>query len=1024
MGSIYINVKNATGTIMGRLDVGDADINTIYSLADVREPDKKQTDYVQTFTIPGTKNNNVIFQNIFENGFDMYQYNPTIKLDAQVILNGNQYFSGALQLNKIHKLDNKYISGYDITIYGSVGSFFVDIDKYKVSDLVDLSDFKHTYNIANIKGSWDSFIWQNGAKIPFQFGNGYVYPMEFRGQTDAANWTTEHFKPAIYVKTIFDRILKSQGYTYNSRFLNSSIFQKLILPYCGEETIALSQEAIQKASVLATMNRPTAYTDDDRIAIKNASSVTNRAYPDIPVRFPNETVAPANDLGGCYDPSTGIITVPKNGKFKISTTVYTNMAFTNYGDGTPRPKNIKLVGGPMEATIKLVNITTGVVLNSKAYQYTSPIINGNNPWPWGLYPVDSLPIGNIFTDWKAMEVPYEGLLKKGDKIQVRIDWTATKSNYSYKTRQAVTVGGIIVGTKDYWTTMDLYIRANKQYYPYGTANNTAFDPNDTTRLAMALVDTTVADGDEMDINAFVPNMKALDFIKDINKMFNLYWKQVGDNEFVIEPRDDFYKTLGTIEDWTYKQDSTKEITIEPLYDLQYKQYKYTYADDNDFYNEDYKNLYRDAYGTKNIMVESDFVDGELETKVSFSPTPTTKHLSTDRVLPSYVKKSGSTMVYSKPKQRILFYGGLQPTGSEWTLYSKFESTTYKMKTYPHAGHFDNPTNPVNDLNWGVSKIYYDQWKTIIDNNLFNKYWKSQMEEMTDPNGHLLTVEMILSDVDMINFDIRKSIQFEDVYYRINKLTHNPLNNKAIVELIKSKDYSTFSPSTITAGTNAGVTIGGVISPNKGTYVDFGYNSTPVVGKTAYSARYNVPYVTAASAGFMTPLSSFTSFSPGFPTYGGTDNILATRGKSWGDQAPASNFYSTKNNNVDGNFYSPQAAQEVMGRDNNISPEATSVKVQGDNNRVSALASNISIVGDGNTIMGGVKNVTIVGNNIVASKSNVSYLHGTVIDEDGFRKDVKIVKSPTNAVGIKSNILRGGKNSVISTRIINGGQDRV
>lgn len=1020
---------------MGRLDVGDdTDINVVYSLADVREPDKKQTDHTKTFTIPGTKNNNTLFQHLFENGFSMYQYNPTLKLDAQVILNGNQYFIGALQVNKIHKTDDNFINGYDITIYGAVGSLFTELDNYKISELIDLSDFKHIYNIQNISASWASYVWQNGKKTAFNYGNGYVYPMEFRGQTDAANWDTTHFKPAIYVKTIFDRILKSQGYTYNSRFLNGTVFSKLILPYCGEETIPLTADAIDKSSVLATMFRPTAYTDDYRVKIVGKNTATNRVYLNNVVKFPNKTVLPAKDLGNCYDPATGIITIPKNGRYGISATVYTNMSYTN--EGAPKPANIKLVGGPMEATIKLVNITTGVVLNSYAYQYTSAIIGGSNPWPWGLYPVDSLPIGNIFTDWKAPEVPFTGLLKKGDKIQVRIDWTATKSNYSYKTRQAVKVGSTVVGHKDYSTNMYLYMQANKQYYPYGTDNNTKFDPNDTTRIVMDIVDKEILDGDEMDINWFIPNVKASDFIKDINKMFNLYWKQVSDNEFIIEPRDDFYKTNGNIEDWTDKADNNIELTIEPLYDLQYKKYIYSYTDDNDFYNEDYKSLYLEPYGTKRVEVDTDFVVGELDTKLSFSATPTTKHLSTDRVLPSYVKKGSTGMIYSKPKQRILFYAGLKPTANEWFLRSKFETGVYSMKSYPFAGHFDDPINPLNDLNWGICKKYYSNWTTVINNNLFNKYWRSQLEEMTDVNGHLLTVNMILSDIDMINFDIRKVIQFENIYYRVNKLTYNPLNRKAIVELIKIKDYSPFSPSSISAGSN-GNPAGPVPVPVPGIsggewlggtpVVRFGYAGFPTTGLSPVAPVYNVPYFNSNSNNILRVLSPYTSLSPGLPIMDGyqkSGNILASRGKGWADEMPASTFYSTKNANTDNNSYSPQAAQEVMGKNNSISPGASAIKVQGDNNTISSLASNISIVGDGNVIMSGVKNVTVVGNNHVVTKSNVSYFHNTIIDEDGFRKNISIIKSPTNSAGKNSKVIKGGMNSVKSGRVIRGGQDRV
>ena len=43
---------------------------------------------------------------------------------------------------------------------------------------------------------------------------------------------------------------------------------------------------------------------------------------------------------------------------------------------------------------------------------------------------------------------------------------------------------------------------------------------------------------------------------------------------------------------------------------------------------------------------------------------------------------------------------------------------------------------------------------------------------------------MLSPVDFFTF----------VYYRINKITHNTLNNKAEVELIKAKDYIAFAPS--------------------------------------------------------------------------------------------------------------------------------------------------------------------------------------------------------------------------------------
>jgi hypothetical protein len=51
MNNIEINVSSVSGQILGKLDLGDAEINTIFSLVDVREPDKRSANYTTTFTI-------------------------------------------------------------------------------------------------------------------------------------------------------------------------------------------------------------------------------------------------------------------------------------------------------------------------------------------------------------------------------------------------------------------------------------------------------------------------------------------------------------------------------------------------------------------------------------------------------------------------------------------------------------------------------------------------------------------------------------------------------------------------------------------------------------------------------------------------------------------------------------------------------------------------------------------------------------------------------------------------------------
>jgi hypothetical protein len=337
MADIVIKVKqyNQSWSDAGTLDVADnTEINTIFQLSDVREPESRSTNYIKTFSIPGTKRNNRLFQAIFENGFHSFYFDPTKKIEAQVLVNNNQYFTGNLQVNKVNKIDNKYISSYEITIYGKVASFFTEINDLELKDMVTLNDFNHTYTGANVIGSWglktpnqfpfqtspkpSGFIFQNGSKVPFQLGNGYVYPQIWRGQTDQTTWRTEDFKPAIYLKTYFDRILKSANVKYKSDFINSEYFRRLIIP--GDSQI----ESVNGVSAIQlTDNQVKEYQFEVGVlsgdpVFLNADTTSGKNW-NANIKLNNETTLPNNDPSNQYDPATGIFTIYKTGQYTWST---------------------------------------------------------------------------------------------------------------------------------------------------------------------------------------------------------------------------------------------------------------------------------------------------------------------------------------------------------------------------------------------------------------------------------------------------------------------------------------------------------------------------------------------------------------------------------------------------------------------------------------------------------------------------------------------------------------------------------
>ena len=975
---IEINVSNVAGNIIGKLDIGDAEINTIYQLSDVIEPTTKTTNHTKTFTIPGTKLNNQIFQHIYEGGFSSFSYNPNLKLNAQVLVNGNQYFSGNLQLNDIIKVDNKII-GYDITIYGLFGSFFNDIANSKLTDIVDISDFNHKWTIDNMVKSWKFFIWQNAVLVPFSLGNGYVYPLEYRGQVNN-RFDAEDFKPSIYTKTIFDRILKSQGITYNSDFLNSDVFKKLILPYVGESEITLTADDIAKSTTwVKTPNVAPGY-----FYLIDGDSKTNKFYPPKIVPFDDTSNLPANDVNGNYSIVTRRLTVPKNGKYIISSRVPMRVFIEPTAVNGNTYNYCYFVGGPFEARLRIVNLSTGVTLTSVAETLIDSRWNDGSP--------HNLP-GGTFTEEVVYETSWTGFLNEGEEVAIFIDWWATSSNFTYKFRQSDPFGVAIQQVN-----LITHLCVDSSTF---TPSGSVYDPYSTGQLTMALVDETLALGDDLEMNSFLPDVKAVEFIKEINKLFNLYWIQTGEKSFKIEPRNEFFGG-GTIHDWTYGVDNAEEIKIEPLYDLQDKKYTFTYTEDSDYYNEDYMASYKEVYGTKNLEVNNDFVIETMDVKSSFGATPTVQHLSSRRMLPAFVKDDVGVKSNTKCRWRILFYGGLTFTpGEDFSIYNKYTDVEDTYSSYPYGGHLDSPSNPTNDLSWGTPRKLYFPWVNVTNNNLFNKYWRAQIEEITDKNSHLLTAQIILTEIDMINLDLRDTIQVDNVYYRINKITHNPLNNIAEVELIKAKDYISFKPSIYSSS----------ITYDKWTNSPkFGGNLTDISTRdiaTKYGqfpSDWNVPYIFDRTSPTINIWTTFTLLN---------DKVSLFRADIFGDFVPIKNYYSTKNNLPGNNFISLQAQHSVIGEKNFIDPSSTKIKVNGDRNNIGAGCDNITITGDNNEIWGGLKNVSIVGSNQVVKVSDTTYIEGVT-------RNISFVKSPSVGGGV----IRGGKNSVLASRIINGGQDTV
>jgi hypothetical protein len=261
------------------LDVFEGlDFSFNYAVSDIRNPDTRQTEFTKTIKLPGTGNNNTLFGNLFEadiaNPFDPnidnigVNFNPNKKASVQVLRNSIPQLDGSMQLRKITVTKGRIeyevvFIGQLIDIFGVWGDRKMnEVDETGVN-IIDLSEFDHLLTDTAQAASWSATL-----------GDGYVYPLIDYGRNFTIDtvgrrtYPVEDLRPAMYVRTLWDKIFEYAGATYSGDFLNVTQsdgfdFDRLILPWTSgfelsDDEIQISEVQVNRGTDIAALDPTTA----------------------------------------------------------------------------------------------------------------------------------------------------------------------------------------------------------------------------------------------------------------------------------------------------------------------------------------------------------------------------------------------------------------------------------------------------------------------------------------------------------------------------------------------------------------------------------------------------------------------------------------------------------------------------------------------------------------------------------------------------------------------------------------------
>jgi len=232
MVSVEIYIK--VGDEFKRIDLfKDEKISLNSSIQNINDLSKVFTDFTQSFTIPASANNNIIFnywnESAVSNGFDQ-----RIRYDAIIELNTIPFKKGQIQIEKANEKDNR-IESYSITFYGKVKQI-KDLFKEDKLSVLDYSSLNHTYTSGEIEKRINGTN-TDGALYPlvgnqhyYEYNNGGTYDITVGSSPDTSIVWTDLF-PAISVSNIFNFIQTKYGITFTSSLFDTSYWTNLYL-YC------------------------------------------------------------------------------------------------------------------------------------------------------------------------------------------------------------------------------------------------------------------------------------------------------------------------------------------------------------------------------------------------------------------------------------------------------------------------------------------------------------------------------------------------------------------------------------------------------------------------------------------------------------------------------------------------------------------------------------------------------------------------------------------------------------------------
>lgn len=789
---------------------GNEKITLEVSFAEIQDITKKNSAFTKEFNVPGSKNNNYIFNYFFDFNQVPLDWTPTRKFEAELMYNGYIILSGYIRLNSVTVTGLE--KQYNVTFYNAVGDVAATIGD-KFMNQLDLSSLSHPfdqnvylqsqldYNLFNLSGA-TNYSYQNGKTFWGLYNIGYNYTESISGVS------------SYYVGTSTSSITIQGGL--------KSITTSPALPFLPGEVIRLTNAASGNyiQGVVETV-AGTAITFLPNLALGTGTYSSWNIKRILPegIKINDGETTPILEFQDANIPNYMSFsgTPVRNYYFKPSIQIkelYTqifeqsgyfvesNFFDTSYFERYYLPLKF------LDDTV----YTKGALLPCYTFSFSSNTPNSGvtcNNIPFSAnstsIAIPSQYAGN-YTFEVFMQVELTFVACPGSSFPYTLDLDVNGVPYTvasisdcdeYPGTYSVGIGGTV--TVPITTNSVITIIP-----PIGASN--------ITLVEFQIIDAPRFIVGNFNYSAEFPDndFKQIDFITSVNRLFNLVCvpHPTKQKTIIVEPMID-YLGKGEILDWTEKIDWSSPITIIPTSTYVNGTLNYNFKLDKDWVNQQFNISSNRVFGTYELQTNQDYKDAVTNFDTIFSsPVDTTiANNNAPYMTISQMSTLKTDNVQGQPIQlynpykiipRIIFRGATLPN-QNWGLAANGIQTwyaeTYEIDRWQETNRFTtypfSYTGFSHYINFNAANTF-DPLETTFptQQDMYDIYYYDYISDITSPDNKSITMKAYLTPWEITSLRFDEKIFIKNNYYRINKisdfnLTEPSLCNLEVVKLTKS-----------------------------------------------------------------------------------------------------------------------------------------------------------------------------------------------------------------------------------------------